>query len=104
MKSTAASRELVVAGLHPLLGQRAGVLDASGCRRRWPMQWMHAAGPEYVSRNSREVFWLRIVRQLGFLLGVEVVQVAEELVEAVHRSAGYSSRSPRWFLPNWPVA
>jgi hypothetical protein len=40
---------------------------------------------------------------LGLLLGVEVVEVAEELVEpwAVGRN---SSRSPKWFLPNCPVA
>ena len=38
-------------------------------------------GPELLA----ELRILRIVRQLGFLLGVEVIEVAEELVEAVHR-------------------
>ena len=38
-------------------------------------------GPNFF-RNSGI---LRIVRFFGFLLGVEVIQVAEELVEAVHR-------------------
>ena len=38
-------------------------------------------GPELLP----ELRILRIVRQFGFLFGVEVIQVAEELVEAVHR-------------------
>ena len=72
--------EFVVAGFHPLLGQRAGVLDALGAVAVGPGV-QHAAGPELLP----ELRILRIVGQFGFLFGVEVIQVAEELVEAVHR-------------------
>ena len=72
--------ELFVAGLHPLLGQRAGVLDALGAVGVGP-RVQHAARPVLLPEG-----WVfRIVGQLGFLFGVEVIQVAEELVEAVHR-------------------
>ena len=67
--------ELLVDRLHALLGQRAGVLDlavggATGCTPR---------GPKLLP----ELRVLRIVGVLRLLLGVEVVEVAEELVEAV---------------------
>ena len=42
-----------------------------------------AARPEALA-EVREVVRRRVVRELGLLLGVEVVEVAEELVEAVH--------------------
>ena len=71
--------ELLVDGLHPFLGQRPGVLDALGAVRVGPGV-QNPARPELLPK--RRV--LRIVRQLGFLFGVEVIQVAEELVEAVH--------------------
>ena len=86
--------EVVVAGLHALLGERAGVLDLlfadpSPARllgrvvlvRRPAVQ--DAARPES-SCGIREVLLLRVVGQLRFLFGVEVVEVAEELVEAMH--------------------
>ena len=44
-----------------------------------------------------------IIELLGFLLGVQVIEVAEELIEAVHIGR-YLFRSPKWFLPNCPVA
>ena len=72
--------EFAVAGFHPLLGERAGVFDALGAVAVGPGV-QHAAGPEFLA----ELRILRIVRQFGFLFGVEVIQVAEELVEAVHR-------------------
>jgi hypothetical protein len=60
-------------------------------------------------RGQRELVQLgerilvRVVELLGLLLGVEVVQVAEERVELcpVGRCL---FMSPKWFLPNWPVA
>ena len=71
---------LVVDRLHALGGQRAGVLDlAVGGRLE------HAArrvGLDVGSVVGRPVGPLRL------LLGVQVVEVAEELVEAVVRSAG----------------
>ena len=72
--------EFAVAGFHPLLGERAGVLDALGAVAVGPGV-QHAARPEPLA----ELRILRIVRLFGFLFGVEVIQVAEELVKAVHR-------------------
>ena len=81
MKSIAAAQELVVDGLHALLGERAGVLDplrAVGVGPRVD----DPAGPEALL-EVREVLGLGVVVELGLLFGVEVVEVAEELVEAV---------------------
>ena len=82
----------VVDRLHPLLGQRAGVLDRlladlaearidRGIVRRRGLALQHAARAEL--GEVRRI--LGIVGQLRLLLGVEVVEVAEELVEAVDR-------------------
>ena len=70
--------ELVVDGLHPLLVERAGALDLLRAVR---------VGPG-VDHAARAVFLaqlrvLEVVRVLRLLLGVEVVERAEELVEAV---------------------
>ncbi len=87
--------ELVVAGLHPLPGQRARVLDplladTSPARvllrivlRRRPAA-EHAARAEALT-ELREAVLVRVVGILRVFLGVQVVEVAEELVEAVHR-------------------
>jgi len=40
------------------------------------------------------------IRILKVLVSVQVIKVAPELVEAC-RCGKCSSRSPRWFLPNW---
>ena len=85
-------RSLVVDRLHPLLGQRAGVLDrllADLAEARIDRRIVlvgglaleHAARAELL--EIRRV--LRIVGQLGFFLGIEVIEVAEEFVEAVDR-------------------
>ena len=68
-------------GLHPLLGQRTGVLDALGAVVVRP--GMDDAPGTEVLAEVRELLFGRVVVELGLLLGVEVVQVAEELVEAV---------------------
>jgi hypothetical protein len=73
MKSTAAL-EVVVDGLHPLLGEGAGVLNA-------PVGEGPDDAPWPVLPAELGVFG--IVGVLRLLLRVEVVQVAEELVEAV---------------------
>ena len=87
--------EVVVAGLHPLLGQRPGVLDpllADPAPARVLGVVVLLGGPAVQDTarpepipEVRELLLVRIVRQLRLLLGVEVVEVAEELVEAVHR-------------------
>ena len=78
MKSMARVRGLVVDRLHALLGQRAGVLDLLGAVRVGPGV-DHAARPELLA----ELGVLRVVLVLRLFLGVQVVEVAEELVEAV---------------------
>src|SRR6478609_371463 len=65
---------LIINRLHALNGQRAGVLNLAIGRR-----FDHAARPELLL----ELRVLRIVRMLGLLLGVEVVEIAEKLVKAV---------------------
>ena len=85
--------ELVVAGLHPLPGERAGVLDlllADLAPARLHRLVILVGGPrvDYPARPKglaeiRELLFRRVVVHLRLLLGVEVVQVAEELVEAV---------------------
>src|SRR5262245_11232601 len=85
--------ELVVAGLHALLGERAGVLDlllaypaparlfggVVGIGR----PAVHDAARAKAFAKVRKVLRIWIVRQLRLLLGVQVIEVAEELVEAV---------------------
>jgi hypothetical protein len=86
-------QDLVVDGLHPLLSQRAGVLDPLAPDPA-PAGLLgvvvvlggpavqHPAGPEPLPEVG-EVGRRRPVGQLRLLLGVQVVQVAVELVEAV---------------------
>ena len=75
--------DLVVDRLHPLLRERAGVLDRVLAALR-DTALEHAAWAVPLS-EVREVLRVRVVRQLRLLVGVQVVEVAEELVEAVIR-------------------
>ena len=68
--------DLLVDRLHALPGQRTGVLDLLGPSGE---AVDHAARAEPLL----ELGVLRVVGVLRLLLGVEVVEVAEELVEAV---------------------
>ena len=88
-------QHLVVDSLHALLRQRSGVLDplpADSTPARLVSRIVfigrpavqHSARPESVP-EVWEVLWRRIVRRLGILLGIQVVEIAEELVEAVGR-------------------
>ena len=83
---------LVVDRLHALAGQRAGVLDrllADPAAARvlgrvvdvGGLAAQHAARAEHLL----EIGVPRVVGVLRLLLGVEVIQIAEELVEAVYR-------------------
>ena len=78
--------------------ERAGVLDLLPALAVRP-------GVQHATRAVLllELGILRIVVGFRLFLGVQVVEVAEELVEPVHVGR-CESRSPRWFLPNWPVA
>src|SRR5258705_1763455 len=73
-------RDLLVDRFHALLGQWTGVLD------RLPSLAISDA-VEYASRSEHlpELRILGIVGQLWLLFRIQVIEVAEELVEAVHR-------------------
>ncbi len=91
MKSSADAEELLIHGLHAFLGERARVLDRLladlaellvdcrivlvGC-----LAFQHAARTVFLS--ERRV--LRIVRIVGLFFGIEVIEVAEELIESVN--------------------
>jgi hypothetical protein len=76
-------RGLVVDGLHALLGQRAGVLDLLPPSGSPGVD--HAArariAPEGLAVGEHHVAGVVLVLRLFF--GVQVVQIAEELIEAV---------------------
>ena len=70
----------IIDRFHPLLGQRTGVLDALATLAVRPgMQ--HAAGAEFLT--ERRI--LRVVEVLRLFLRIQVIEVAEEFIKAVHR-------------------
>ena len=71
--------DLLVDGLHALLGQRAGVRD-----RLAALAVGHAVEHAARSKLLLEFRILGIVGQFRLLLGVEVIEIAEKFVEAVH--------------------
>ncbi len=87
-----AGEELLVHGLHALARDRTGVLDrllADPAEARVNRRIIDIRGFA-AQRTARaeallELRVLRILRVLRLLLGVQVVEVAEELVEPVHR-------------------
>lgn len=67
--------------------------------------------PSALAQRMKDASWAKLLLELGilwivlifgFLLGVQVIGFAEELVEPVGVGRN-SSRSPGWFLPNRPV-
>ena len=87
--------DVVVDGLHPLRGQRPGVLDGLLADRsvlRVVGFGGHLVGGLALQHSARvrqfvehwELVLVRVVELLRLFLGVEVIEVAEELVEAVH--------------------
>ena len=78
-------------GLHPLFGERTGVgdlllSDAPPARVDRRVVGVGRPAMHHAARTEHlfELRILRIIRQFGFFLGVEVVQVAEELIEPVN--------------------
>ena len=74
MNSAARAASIIIDSLHALLGQRAGVLDLAACKA--------------VDNSTRAEFLaefriLGVIGQLGFFLGVQMIKVAVELIEAV---------------------
>jgi hypothetical protein len=102
-------RDVVVDRLHSLLGQWACVnnrllADAAEARIDGGVVAIRGFAIEDAARSipGPEFRGLRIVGQLRFLFGVEVIQVAVELVEAVYgrqEVVAVAEMSPRWFLP-----
>ena len=85
-------RRLVVDRLHPLLGQRAGVLDGlladpAPARLLGRVVLVRRLAPQHAARAEHlpELAGPAGSSLLRLLLGVEVVEVAEELVEPVDR-------------------
>ena len=87
--------DLVVDGFHPLGVQRSGVLDhllTDGAKLRVVRFGGDLVGRPALENSARkrhfvqprELVLVRVVELLRLLLGVEVIQVAEELVESVH--------------------
>ena len=83
--------ELLVDGLHALLGERPGILAfllAPRAEARIVAQRVGGGGHALQDaartelRSEGGVLW--IIGMLGLVLGVQVIEVAEELVEAVH--------------------
>ena len=86
---------VVVDRLHAFLGQRASVMDrllADPAKARVDrrvvgvggLALQYAARPEPLAK-VRKIPWVRVIRQFRLFLGVQVIQIAVELVEAVHR-------------------
>ena len=91
MKSSDAGEELVVHGLHALARDRTGVLDRlladlAEARVDGRIVLVRGLAPQRAARAEAllELRRLGILRILRLLLGVQVIEVAEELVEAVH--------------------
>ena len=76
-KALGRSQELFIHRLHALLCQRAGIFDAA-----IGVTVQHAPGAE-VFPEVGKVFFRGVIPQLRLFLGVQVIEVAEELVEPV---------------------
>ena len=82
---------LVVDGFHALFGQCARILDGllADPAETWILSGVVAVrrlAPQHAARTEPgpELRVLGIIGMLRLLLGVEVIEIAEELVEAVH--------------------
>ena len=82
--------DFVVHGFHPLGIKRAGILDPLFADLA--PAWVHGGvvhvgriRMEHVARTDRVQQLLRVTRVRGIFHCVEVIEVTEELVEAVHR-------------------
>src|SRR5215510_43195 len=74
-------KEFVIDGLHAFFGQWSGVLDPLCAVRVGPA--VQDATRAVVLAEIRKVLLRRIIAQLRFLLGVQVIEVAKEFVEAM---------------------
>src|SRR5262245_6996569 len=85
-------RRLIVDCLHPQASERSGVFDRLPTNS--PPALMHgrvvSLAREALEHASRSILLTerripRIVEEFRLFLGVQVIEIAEELVEAVHR-------------------
>ena len=106
------AEHLAVEGLHPLAGEHPGVLDLllADAAEDGILAGIVLVGDPRMEHAARSVLLqvfgvllTGVVELFGLLFGVQVIEVPEPLVEPVHVGRN-SLRSPRWFLPNWPVA
>ena len=87
--------ELVVAGLHPFAGQRTGVFDLlladpTPARLLRGVVLVGRPAAQHAARAEgrlelRELLRIRIVRIFRIFFGVEVIEIAEEFIEAMNR-------------------
>ena len=78
-------QEFIIGRLHALARERAGALDPLAAVAVGPAV-QHAAGSEALAEvGELRIVFSGVIAQFRFFFGVEVVEVAEELVEAVHR-------------------
>ncbi len=77
--------DVIVDGFHPFLGQRARVLDLLfSASQREAMNY--AARAEVFTKVGKfRIIGLGIIRKLGLFLGVQMIEVAVEFVEAMSR-------------------
>ena len=92
MKSIVALEEFLVDRLHALLGERSGVLAflLAPCAEAGIVAWRVGRSRDAFHHAARtelrlECWILRIVRMFRFIFGIQMIEVAEEFVEAVHR-------------------
>ena len=77
--------KFIIGGFHPLAGERSGALDPLGAIAIGPAM-QHTAGGEALAEIGKlGIILLGVIAQFRLFLGIEVVEVAEELIKAVHR-------------------
>ena len=87
-------RDLLVDGFHALFGQRTSIRDGlSALAITQAME--HAARAELLF----EFRVLGVIGKLWLLFGIQVIEITENSSKPC-TVGRYSSRSPRWFLPN----
>jgi hypothetical protein len=103
--------EFVIDGLHALDSEWAGVFDSlpadfaeCGIDRRVVFVRGPTVHDAAWAELRLEFGVLGVVRVFGFFFGVEVIEIAEELVEAVDAGEEVVAVAEMIFWPNWPVA
>ena len=101
--------DLVIDGLHPLGIERAGVFDLlladlAPARHLGRVILVRRPAVNHVARADDVQQFLRIVRDAPGLPSRPGDTGSRRIRRSRGRSAEIRCESPRWFLPNWPVA